>query len=500
MKKLMPLLLIAFTAILFAGCGGYATGGGIDYDIDNDKITNTSDNCPHVANPNQTDIDVDGIGDACDDEIVPVVTETVRVSGTVLDINGAPIEGAEVTITSDPVTVITDANGNFTATVDVGSHKIVIRNNSVEIYSGEFTAYDNDPLTLNDITTSYHPFINTGPVANAGPDRIDVATGSVVTLDGSGSSDADGDSLTYNWSFTSFPDGDTPVLSNHTQVTASFTANQVGSYVLSLVVNDGQADSLADTVTITTKEPVIALSAPDNVTATAGAGTIEISWDAVAGATFYRIYWSNTSGDGTNGQAISVADETYIHEKLIYGEDYYYVVKAQNETEASNISEEATSTPARKEISGIVFPDANLAACVSQQAAGLTYVDELTSLICSRKGITDLTGISWLTSLDLINLNKNNIVDVSELAGLSKLQTLLINFNKVTDVSKLARLANLQKLDLSYNTITTGVADLVTLVNATTIDLGNNPTIPCSDIITLETELGPLVVIHDNTC
>ncbi len=43
---------------------------------------------------------------------------------------------------------------------------------------------------------------NSAPVANAGPD-LAIPTGSVVNLDGRQSSDADGDPITYQWSFSS---------------------------------------------------------------------------------------------------------------------------------------------------------------------------------------------------------------------------------------------------------------------------------------------------------
>jgi len=94
------------------------------------------------------------------------------------------------------------------------------------------------------------PTTNTAPVANAGTAQS-VSTGSVVTLNGSGSSDSNKDALTYKWSFTSKPAGSNAALSSTTAIRPTFTADVAGSYVLSLVVNDGKVDSSAATVTIT---------------------------------------------------------------------------------------------------------------------------------------------------------------------------------------------------------------------------------------------------------
>lgn len=91
---------------------------------------------------------------------------------------------------------------------------------------------------------------NTAPVANAGTDQT-VVTGSTVNLDGSSSSDADGDSLSYLWSLTSTPTGSAASLTSATADNPSFTADLAGSYVASLTVNDGTTDSSADTVTVT---------------------------------------------------------------------------------------------------------------------------------------------------------------------------------------------------------------------------------------------------------
>jgi len=90
---------------------------------------------------------------------------------------------------------------------------------------------------------------NAAPVANAGADQ-NVNVGALVTLDGSASSDANGDTLTYTWSFASRPDGSSASLSDANVTGPSFTADVAGAYVLSLTVNDGTVDSTADSVTI----------------------------------------------------------------------------------------------------------------------------------------------------------------------------------------------------------------------------------------------------------
>ncbi len=95
---------------------------------------------------------------------------------------------------------------------------------------------------------------NTAPVANAGVAQV-VATGATVSLDGSGSSDANGDTLTYMWSFASKPAGSATSLSSATASKPSFIADVVGNYVVSLVVSDGKVSSAAASVTVGVTAP-----------------------------------------------------------------------------------------------------------------------------------------------------------------------------------------------------------------------------------------------------
>jgi hypothetical protein len=120
---------------------------------------------------------------------------------------------------------------------------------------------------------------NSAPVADAGPDQAEVPLGGPVTLDGSGSSDADGHPLSYAWSLLTRPPGSLASLAGATTVAPGFTPDVVGDYVAQLVVNDGFADSAPDTVRVSTEAPVVSVIATDAAAAEAGLdpGAISVS-------------------------------------------------------------------------------------------------------------------------------------------------------------------------------------------------------------------------------
>ncbi|NNE11101.1 MAG: tandem-95 repeat protein, partial [Ilumatobacter sp.] len=94
--------------------------------------------------------------------------------------------------------------------------------------------------------------VNIAPTARAGPDQT-VEVSDLVTLDGSGSSDADipAQTLTFSWQITSAPAGSAATLSGADTVAPTFTPDVAGAYIVELIVNDGVVDSAPDTVTVT---------------------------------------------------------------------------------------------------------------------------------------------------------------------------------------------------------------------------------------------------------
>lgn len=122
----------------------------------------------------------------------------------------------------------------------------------VTVYPG---AFESDPTKDNDCDGD----IEWGPeaVATVRGDSSLFSCDSLY-LDGSGSSDPDGGTLSYTWELLSAPGGSsktTADIIDADQVIATFKPDVAGDYEFSLVVNDGGTNSLADTVmtTITTR-------------------------------------------------------------------------------------------------------------------------------------------------------------------------------------------------------------------------------------------------------
>ncbi|HBG05571.1 MAG: hypothetical protein A2075_07555 [Geobacteraceae bacterium GWC2_58_44] len=192
-----------------------------------DSVTVSTTNTPPVA-------------DAGPDQAVTLTGATVQLDGS----GSYDLEGDQFTYQwalvqkplgsaaalSDPAlanpTFIADAHGDYLLTL---------------VVSDPWSTSASDSVTMS--------FSNSKPVADAGGNQSVVA-GSVVELNGSGSTDANGDVLACTWSFVSRPTGSSAVLTASLPAAASFTADMTGAYVVSLVVNDGFIDSDPRNVTI----------------------------------------------------------------------------------------------------------------------------------------------------------------------------------------------------------------------------------------------------------
>ncbi len=141
---------------------------------------------------------------------------------------------------------------------------------------------------------------NRQPVADAGPDQ-EVEVGARVTLDGSGSSDADGDPLTYAWTVPS-----EITVNSETSARPSFSAESVGTYTFRLVVSDGQANSSADVVQVKVVAPAnrqpVADAGPDQEVEVGARVTLDGSGSSDADGDNLTYEWTPPAGVRLNSK------------------------------------------------------------------------------------------------------------------------------------------------------------------------------------------------------
>ena len=218
-------------------------------------------------------------------DLVEAIIKAIETSleAPIADANG-PYSGTA----GSPITF--DASGSYDTDGEIVSYEWDFDNDGIydETVTTPITTYtyfaeysglvklrvtDNDGLIA--INTAFVQVVgNQPPTADAGSDRtVEVGSGCMgtVTLNGSGSSDPDGDQLTYTWTW----DGNSA-----TDVSPTIQL-PLGTFTITLVVNDGTVDSDPDTVDITVvdttppgvevKFPVSSTAFQDGVTLTAEA-------------------------------------------------------------------------------------------------------------------------------------------------------------------------------------------------------------------------------------
>ena len=160
---------------------------------------------------------------------------------------------------------------------------------------------------------------NTPPRAHAGSDQT-VAVGSTVVLLGNGSSDAEGDPLTFAWALLVRPPGSQAALSNPTSLAPTFVVDRLGVYMAQLIVNDGQVDSQPDVVMIDTVNSIPVANAGEAQTVTVGT-TVTLQGNRssdVDGAplTFRWAFLTRPPGSQATLSAPTAVSPTFIVDRL----------------------------------------------------------------------------------------------------------------------------------------------------------------------------------------
>ena len=271
----------------------------------------------------------DGIADSAPDQVKITVEEGVPEPSGALNIPPGADAGPDQTVEVG-TTVTLDGSGSSDADGDVLSYRwtapsgialssttaIKPRFTATKVGRYTFTLVVNDGTvdSVADQVRITFEQSNTRPIANAGPDQI-VEVGSIVQLDGSGSSDPDGDMLSYRWITLSS-------LNNVRAIRPRFTATKVGRYTFTLVVNDGTLDSVSDQVKITVEKSntrPIANAGPDQIVEVGSMVQLDGSGSSDPDGDVLTYQWTAPWGDTTEKKPLFSATKagTYILTLLV---------------------------------------------------------------------------------------------------------------------------------------------------------------------------------------
>ena len=235
------------------------------------------------------------------------LAQSVRLNDTVT-LDGTGSSDANNDFLSYKWTLITKPTGSAAILSTSTSSKPTFRADVAGTFVATLIVNDGKVDSVAAATTVSVATANAEPIANAGVNQ-NVTAGSSVTLDGTNSSDANRDPLTYRWVIMSKPAGSSATLANPTSAKPTFTADLVGPYVVSLIVNDGRVDSttVATTVTASVANAAPVANAGTNQSVVLGTVTLDGSASSDANGDNLTYKWALLSKPTNSTAALSSA-------------------------------------------------------------------------------------------------------------------------------------------------------------------------------------------------
>ncbi|MBF0635454.1 MAG: hypothetical protein HQK85_12440, partial [Nitrospinae bacterium] len=165
-----------------------------------------------------------------------------------------------------------------------------------------------------------------------------------------------------------------------------YKVNLAGVTTLTCEVDDGDANGRASGSVRISASGSSSL-APTGVAALGGNTQVTITWNPVAGATSYNLYWSASPGVTTASSKIAGVNSPHMHTGLSNGTTYYYAVTAVGPSGESPLSAEVSAMPQAV----VVIPNA---------PTGVTAVGGINQITVNWNLVPGATSykIYWLTS------------------------------------------------------------------------------------------------------
>jgi pectate lyase/pectin methylesterase-like acyl-CoA thioesterase len=231
--------------------------------------------------------------------------------------------------------IVTDKNNNTYTASSVGFQATTAADiGGLDVNTGDGAKMEMFIDNLNVYTQPLAVATPTGVAAEAGNAKVDLSWNTVTgatyySVKRSGNNTSGG--LPY-----------TTVATNVMENRYSDTAVTNGTkyfYVITAANENGESFN-----SVEVNATPIAIDAPTNLQATAGNAKVDLSWDAVSGATGYKVKRSTSAG-GPYTEVGTATEVSFTDNTAANGTTYYYVVTAMKSTSESLNSNQVSATP-----------------------------------------------------------------------------------------------------------------------------------------------------------
>ena len=203
----------------------------------------STDSTIHVVSVGSGTVDIP-VADAGNDVNV--------IAGVEIILDGTGSTSAENTVLTYSWSVVDSPQGSQWSLDDTETSNPIFSSSESGVYTVLLVVNDGQRESVPDqivITVDAIQASNKKPVAVAG-DNTSGETGVEINLIGSASTDADGDTLSFQWRIASQPPNSLATITGSDSVTASLIPDIQGEYVIELVVSDGVEFSVPDTLVV----------------------------------------------------------------------------------------------------------------------------------------------------------------------------------------------------------------------------------------------------------
>lgn len=347
---------LKFMTLLNVGGAGQMSTGGLALDSSNNIYLAGNVNSPATSAATSGAFQ-SAYGGGSSDGFIAKITVTAVTKTTLSASPTSAVAGASVTFTA----TVTETSGTAVPTGTVTFNSGTTALGTGTLNAAGVATYTTSKLVAGSytVTAAYGgDSANNASTSGVVTETITAPSGTTTTLAASSASVASGASVTFTAtvapaSGTTVPTGTVTFANGATTLgtgplngsgvaTLTTAALPIGAAAVTAAYGGDASDNASTSAAVTV---AVAPLSPTGLTATAGNGTVTLSWGTVTGATSYAVYQGTSAGGEAKAAVATPASAAATISGLTNGTAYYFTVAAVGGGVTGAASGEASATP-----------------------------------------------------------------------------------------------------------------------------------------------------------